>query len=115
MLDEDKLVDTLTRIGELLVRGDYAGVSDLTGGRRLAADEMRAAVADYGRTLVSPPAGRFAPRSVVEIKDSTPQQWSVYVDLWTVEEGRSDLTLEVTVTDTPRPLYDVTVDNLHVL
>ena len=37
------------------------------------------------------------------------------VDLWMVEEGRSDLTLEIRLTDTGRELYGIEIDNLHVL
>jgi len=41
--------------------------------------------------------------------------WRVAIDLWTVEEGRSDLTLQVTIMDTGQALYDVLIDDLHVL
>ncbi|MCU0522996.1 MAG: hypothetical protein MUF84_20210 [Anaerolineae bacterium] len=114
-MDEGKLVNTVTRVGELLVRGEYATLQALTGSRRLTADEMRAAVVDYGRTLTLPPGGRFTPRSVVDIEESRPERWSVYVDLWTAEEGRSDLTLELTVSDSTGEFYEVAIDDLHVL
>jgi hypothetical protein len=115
MLDEGKLANTLARVGDLLVRGEYAALEAWTAARRLTAAEMRAAVADYGRTLVLPAGGRFTPRSIIEVEGARPEQWSVYVDLWTAQEGRSDLTLALTVTDTPGDVYAVEVDDLHVL
>ncbi len=115
MLDEARLANTLAHVGGFLVRGEYAALEALTGGRRLTADQMRAAVVDYGRSLVLPPEGRFIPRSVVDIEGSQPERWSVYVDLWTAEEGRSDLTLELTLSDSSGGLYGVEIDDLHVL
>jgi len=41
--------------------------------------------------------------------------WRVAVDLWTVEEGRSDLTLRVVITDSEQALYDVVITDLHAL
>ena len=115
MLDQPKLQRTLARVGELAVAGDYEALERLTKGRRLAAEELREAVNDYGRRLVSPPEGGWTGRSIVEIEGAEPESWSVYVDLWTVEEGRSDLTLELTIRETAGDLYDVEIENLHVL
>jgi len=52
---------------------------------------------------------------VNEIEGAIPRAWWVLVDLWTVEEGRSDLTLEIRLTDTGGELYDIEINNLHVL
>jgi hypothetical protein len=52
---------------------------------------------------------------VVEIDNAVPEAWSVYLDLWTAEEGRSDLTLELTLRDSPAGIYSVELDDLHVL
>lgn len=48
----------------------------------------------------------------VEVAKNT---WSVYASVFTKEEGRSDLTLEVTLTETGGPLCDVEIVGLHVL
>jgi hypothetical protein len=115
MLDQRKLGRTLNRIGQLLVAGDYEGLARLTNSQRLTADELRQAVLDYGRRLVPPPQDTWSTRSTVEIEDTVPEAWSVYVDLWTAEEGRSDLTLELTIRDSAADTYTVEIDNLHVL
>ena len=39
----------------------------------------------------------------------------VRFDLWTVEEGRSDLSLEFTLVDGYNERMDFELDNLHVL
>src|SRR5215218_2513806 len=44
---------------------------------------------------------------VNEIEGAIPRAWWALVDLWTVEEGRSDLTLEIRLTDTGGELYDI--------
>jgi len=40
--------------------------------------------------------------------------WFVVVDLWTVEEGRSDFSLEATVREAGDRI-DLTIDDLHSL
>lgn len=116
MIDAGKLSRTIQRVVGHLIGGDYAAVEALTAGQRLNAGEIAQVIADYGRRLVPLPADSD-PRSVVEIEGSNPERWSVYVDLWTAEEGRSDLTLELTLTDSSGDIdiYVVQVDNIHVL
>jgi hypothetical protein len=114
MIDAGKLSRTIQRVVDHLISGDYPAVEALTAGQRLNAGEIERAITDYGRRLVPPPADD-GPRSVVEMEGSNPHRWSVYVDLWTSEEGRSDLTLELTLTDSGRDIYEVQVDNIHVL
>lgn len=75
---------------------------------------MQQAIADYGRTLAMHPSSAIDQLDVIEIDGSRPKAWSVRVDLWTVEEGRSDLSLECTLIDRPGDLLAAEVDNLHV-
>lgn len=70
---------------------------------------------DYGRHLVALPAAAFQEIDLVPILNSRPQQWSVVIPLWTKEEGPSDLSLELTMEDSPAPTYPVEIDDLHVL
>ncbi len=46
--------------------------------------------------------------------DGVPGTWFVVVDLWTAEEGRSDLSMEATVREVGDRV-EVTIDNIHVL
>ena len=114
MIDRDRLERTLTRVVGMLVSGDYAGLEAITGGNRLPANEIEEAIHQYGRTVELPPNGRIEDADVVAVEGSDPQRWSVWLRLWTAEEGRSDLTLETTVVDSDRPEYLVEIDNLEV-
>ena len=114
MIDNARLDRTLGLVGEFLVGGKYSKLEELSQGIRLTASQMQFAVDSYGRTLVLPPEG-FSARSVVAIDNALPRKWSVYVDLWTKEEGRSDLTLELTVIESEGELFSVEIDDIHVL
>ena len=52
---------------------------------------------------------------MVEMAGSRPKSWSVNLPLWTEEEGRSDLTLEMRFTESEADTYSVEIDDLHVL
>ena len=51
----------------------------------------------------------------IEITEADPKSWSVRYDLWTEEEGRSDLSLEVTLIESDNKLMRVELNNIHVL
>ena len=99
----------------LLVDGSYDVVEAMTRGRRLSADSLRRAVEGYGRTLASIPPDSLDRLDVVQIEGSEPAAFHVLVEMWTEEEGRSDLTLELRMTDLYGGAYDVEVLDLHVL
>jgi hypothetical protein len=96
----------------LLVGCKYDVLEALTRGSRLSADELRLAVDAYGRTLVDVPDGQW--RQDVAPMDE-PDSFHVIVDLWTAEEGRSDLSLELRVHDRYQGAFEVEVLDLHVL
>lgn len=106
---------TVVQLLHWLLAGDYAAIERFTSGVRLSASLMRQAIVDYGRTLVMPPASALDQLDVIEVDGSNPKAWSVRVDLWTVEEGRSDLSLECTLVSRHGDLLAAEVDNLHVL
>lgn len=97
-----------------LARGEYSGAINRCDASRLTAEEVREVVLDYGRTLTVPPADAYKELDVVRISDPSRQAWSVRAPLWTKEEGRSDLTLELTVVlDGDRT--GIELNDLHVL
>jgi len=98
----------------LLVTGDYEELEGLTGGVRLTASDISNAIRQYGRSLVYPPASAYNAIDTVLVMGSTPPQWSVQMQLWTAEEGASDLTLEMTLIQTEKG-YQIELDDLHVL
>jgi hypothetical protein len=98
-----------------LARGEYAAVERRSAGVRLSAQELATAVVQYGRHLIPAPTEEPLPLDVVAILGSEPAAWSVDTPLWTAEEGRSDLTLQLTVRVEPEGGYQIQVDDLHVL
>jgi hypothetical protein len=98
----------------LLVAGEYDEVERRTGGKRLTSADIAAAVTAYGRRLVHPPQEAFDELDVVRVAGVVPPTWSVRVGLWSAEEGRSDLTLELTVTQGGGGSYGVELDDLHI-
>jgi len=98
----------------MLVTGDFAALERLSGGQRLTADEMRVAITDYPGSLVMPPHEAFQHLDIVPIQNSKPREWSVIMSLWTDREGRSDLSLETTLTESQHDLCLVEVDGIHV-
>ena len=110
-----KLKATVRRVVSMLAQGDYDALERLTHGTRLTAAEMAESVREYGGRLVLPPDDVFDNLDVVEVKGVQPGELSVNVSLWTAEEGRSDLTLELTLRESGKEIYDVEIDNIHVL
>jgi hypothetical protein len=110
----DELRDVTRRVVHLLSSRDYHALEALSHGERLSASEMAAAVAEYGRTLVDPPPNAFDLLEAIPIATAQPPAWAITMPLWTEEEGRSDLTLEMTVIKENGGMR-VEIDDLHVL
>lgn len=104
----------ITAIAQLLVAGDYRAVERMTDGRRLTAEQIEQAVLDYGNTLVPLPPEALDQAEVYPF-EGDPGSCVAEVDLWTREEGRSDLTLEVMLESRDDGGYDVSVRNIHVM
>jgi hypothetical protein len=110
----EKLKDPVRQITGLLVDGKYLEVETLTHGVRLTAPQMATAIAEYGRLLVSLPDHAFDLMNVAEVRNAKPSRWSVVMPLWTREEGRSDLSLELTITDLENG-FAIELEDIHVL
>lgn len=102
-------------VADLLVRGDYATVERMTDGRRLSGADLERAVREYGRTLAPLPQEALTSLDVDEVLGSEPARYAVVIDLWTQEEGRSDLSLELELEERSNGAYDVSIQDLHVL
>jgi hypothetical protein len=90
-------------------------LAELTDGGRLSAAEIRGAVQGYGKTLVPlpPDARRFF--NATPIGDASVPQWSLVQPLFTAEEGRSDLLLELTAIEVAAGSFRVELDDIHAL
>lgn len=106
----------VSHVVDLLIRRCYSEIEQLSKGKRLSASELEGAIAEYGGTLVHAPAGSTSVE-FIRVELPGPECWRVDVDLYTQEEGRSDLTLQLTLErDRQEPFgYRVEIDDLHVL
>jgi hypothetical protein len=114
-IEYSRIADSIRPIIALLVEGEFESLVQRCPDSRLTASELRTTVLQYNRTLVLPPNDAFDKLDVVEVQNSQPQQFSVRFDLWTKEEGRSDLTIELTLRETGKPLLQAEIDDLHTL
>jgi hypothetical protein len=102
------------RVYDLLVQGDYAELERLTAGVRLNAAEMEVAVSSYPFALKPWPDEQHLPLDVVEVKNAKRRTWSVVAPAFTLEEGRSDLSMELTLVEAGPHRFTVELDNIHV-
>jgi hypothetical protein len=98
---------------DALVRGDFDSLDKDGQSGRVGADALRRSIAEYGRTLVTLPDDAF---DLVEVGEVTarPGEWWIVVPMWTAEEGRSDLSLELATFPT-QDGHRLAVSDLHVL
>lgn len=116
MSTPESVKHAVRRATELLRKEDYSGLAALTNGVRLSAEEIEGAVSTYGRELIELPEIGYAKLDVIAVAGRSPKTWSVEVPLWTQSEGRSDLTLSLTIIeDGPGNGFKLEIDDLHVL
>ena len=88
----------LCEVVRSFVGGDYGLNKSVSGVEPISAktaEHIRAYIADYGATLVDLSDGTWQ-TSVAQWYGT---YWDVLVDLWTAEEGRSDLVLQGRIVD----------------
>lgn len=97
----------------LLADGDYESIMERYPTSRLAGADLRTAICEYGRKVIAPPAD-YGHIEMGEVEATAVPTWWVVAALWTEEEGRSDLSLELTIVFGPSG-PTIQLDNLHVL
>jgi hypothetical protein len=110
---EDQIRSIVIDLLVLLADEDYESIMERCSNSHLTGDHLRTAIREYGRKVVAPPAD-YANINMGEVEEATPPTWWVVADLWTEEEGRSDLSLELTIAFAPSgPVIEI--DGLRVL
>jgi hypothetical protein len=104
----------VVEVVSLLASKRYADLERLTRGMRFTAAQIEAAVADSGRTIAVLPSSGDLHTDLVRIQEPNVVSWSVVQPLRTVEEGWSDLSLELTVSVQPDGSVWIELDNIHV-
>lgn len=104
--------ETLQQIVTALAEGDFQLSRGIRGVAPVSAEtatQIRDYVGDYGATLVALPEASWSSSICIGYGD----HWMVLVDLWTAEEGRSDLVLQARVTEQVSE-YLIAVDLVYV-
>lgn len=109
-----KLIPALKDVVHELVVGNFAKLEADGRAGRLSAEDLRQVLEDYGRTFVDLPDEAFEVGGGAVPLANENETWGVDLDLWTKEEGQSDLTLTMTVRDTDKGIV-IEIDDLHVL
>lgn len=112
---EKRIKAELQDVVSLLVQKKYHELEKRSSGIRLTSYEMERAIDEYGCTLVYPTESEFHSIDMIEVQNSNPKKWSVRFDLWSEQEGRSDLSLELTMTEVNEEKIAVEIDDIHVL
>lgn len=105
---------TIQAVVELLVNKDYETLELAAMALERRVDLSRA-VTEYGRTLIAPEASWWPTVTVIPVNDDAGGGLYVAAPLWTVEEGRSDLSLEARLTPDEHGRHRIQILDLHVL
>ena len=107
--------ELVAQIVDALAKEQYERVVAMAPTSRVNAAELHIAVTEYGRKLVPIPEHEWSRIDYTAIAGSQPQSWFVVAPVFTVEEGLSDLSLELTLTAGENGKYGVEINGLHVL
>lgn len=97
---------TFRLIVAAFVVGDYRLVAGVPGVAPVPAEtaaQIQSYIGDYGATLVALPEETWN----FSVCAWTGSHWETLIDLWTQEEGRSDMALHARVTEAPELLVEV--------
>ena len=101
-------------VANLIADGHYAGAIQACSSSRLTEADIDGVIRDYGRTFVRLPADYGDCLDAVRVEGRGNPTWSIRAPLWSREEGRSDLTLELTVINEVNGL-SIELDDLKVI
>ena len=107
--DVKKLIQKL--VAEL-AKGNYSIIKEPPFQSRCNPEDIARVIEDYGRTITNLPNEAFNFYKAIPVKGEK-SKYALDVDLWTKEQGRSDLTLQLTVSDQENLVIEV--DDLHIL
>jgi hypothetical protein len=105
---------SLSQVVAMLVTKQFSAIEFITRGRRLNSTAIETAISEYGRTLITPPDGSFERADVVRVENSPLEKYSVRFRLWSLEEGESDLSIELTITQLPGQETQIELDDILV-
>jgi len=113
MTVDTKFIAPIRALVDMLVKGRFDQLERDGRSGRLSSHELKEVLQGYGRTIIALPDEAFRLVEGYPVKGQN-ATWAVDVPLWTAEEGRSDLTLSLTVSDSQNGVR-WEIDDLHTL
>lgn len=114
-MNYDELIKARTkRVIQMLVNKEYDELVRYTSGKRLPKKEIEYAIGDYCCTIITPPDRVYDELDVIEVDNPAQREWSIRAPLWTKEEGRSDLGIELSILEDNKEEFRVELDNIIV-
>lgn len=110
MIDSEA-INLIFALVEDLAEKNYHQISEDGRIGRLTEEELKIAIDSYGCKLVSLPHEAVGIFDACKVEGK--REWQVDVPLWTEEEGRSDLTLSVSI-DFTNGKKTISIDDLRV-
>jgi hypothetical protein len=107
-----KIKEECIAIINMLAHAEYEKLEELTGAKRLSYIQIKKAIEEYGETIT--PLPREGVEIIDIIKVTGRDEYSVRVDIWTKQSGRSDLSIELRFMLNHDSMH-VEIDNIHVL
>lgn len=101
----------------LLAEQRYDELEQFTRGTQLSATDIALVIQDYGKTVVPCPEPIEDLLDIVAVREASRPTWSVIVPVYTREEGRSDLSIELTVVELGKlggGAVAITLDSIRV-
>jgi hypothetical protein len=111
-----KVIRTVKLVADLLAQKDYLKIVQLGLAGSRTEDEIEFGVNQYPCKLIPPPPEAFNELRVYKADQDREDGLLCSVDfpLWTVEEGRSDLFLLLSLYESEGDFYNFTLDDLDV-
>lgn len=115
MDEHQRIVMTARAFLRRLVDGRYDELEFLSE-NNFPQEEIRYALEDYDATPIEPSPEFDILVDISEIENIQPREWSVIFPLWTVEEGRSDLSVSMTCLDSEKSdgTFDFELNGIYV-
>ncbi|MGQ7249270.1 DUF7668 domain-containing protein [Halomonas sp. V046] len=114
-MTKNEIERIVRKIVDQLVQKQYSSLEKETDGIRLTSKEISNAVDGYGRNLIQPPNSAFSDIDAIKVDIADADTWSIRFDLWTEQEGRSDLSLEATLIKSADKKIRIELDDIHVM
>jgi hypothetical protein len=114
-IQREDIAEKLKILVELLIQNKFEEVSEKYPSEyNLTNEEIRDSIESYGCKLVTPSEEEIRNFDAVEVENNSPSLWDVRFALWTIEEGKSDLTIVLDVEETPENDYVIGIRDILV-